>query len=90
MLDDDLRSKKIKDLGETGGTERKRPTEAQKQRELEEAARRTLDDIQIPALPTFDTEYYEDEVDDAGVQNPDRTAEDYTRRGSTSCERLAG
>jgi hypothetical protein len=70
MLDADLRSEKITDLGETGGAERKRSTEAQKQWEFDAMVQRALGDIQIPALPTFDTEYYEDEVDDAGVQNP--------------------
>jgi hypothetical protein len=70
MLDADLWSEKIKGLGETAVTERKRPTEAQNQREFEKAARRKLDEAQIPAMPTFETEIQEDEIDIAGVQNP--------------------
>jgi hypothetical protein len=65
--------KRMKDLGNTNNPSGKRPSEAQKQREFGESVRRTRDDIQIPALPTFDddvmaNEHHDDEEDLTGVQ----------------------
>jgi hypothetical protein len=68
MLDADLWDARTKDLGGTGSPERKRPIEAQKQRVFEESARQTLNELQVPALPTFDAECREDEVDNAGCE----------------------
>jgi hypothetical protein len=75
MLDADIWGKRIKDLGDTNSPSHKRPSPAQKQREFEEAARRTLDDIQIPALPSHDNDvmdddYHAEEDEPTGVPNP--------------------
>jgi hypothetical protein len=70
MLDADIWGGRIKDLGGSGSPERKRPIEAQKQPEREDSARRRLNELQIPALPTFNNEYHDDEEDTTEVQNP--------------------
>jgi hypothetical protein len=86
--------RRIKNLGEVGSPEFKRPTEAQKRQEFKESTRRTLSEFHIPALPTFDIDvtdnaYRDDAVGIAGVRNPANVPATVNQPEFQPCECLA-